>query len=123
MDIQTVLNEPTNELIDQFSLAVLKGNFYVAGQLLDELAQCEPETAALPVCSTMLALAQGRAQEALQNLTCSGSAPNELRAICLQAIGDPTWEGLARSLVETSDSPFVRNAMRALLGQEAEAAA
>jgi len=115
MEMQQPLTEATVGLIEQFRLAVREERLDEAQCLLDELGASDPEVAARPVYATMLALAHDDALGALQALQGTGEEHDDLRAICLRALGDPCWEGLATSLAEESGEMRVRAAMCHLL--------
>jgi hypothetical protein len=86
-----------------------------AEQLLEELNRLAPETEEFLVFPVLIAIQRGFITEALQYLNSLGedTAP-ELRALCLNILGDPTWHSYAQGCLE-SDDPYVRKAMRELL--------
>jgi type III secretion protein HrpB1 len=110
------------DLIDDFGLAIREERLDDAQRLLGELAAIDADVAARPFYSTMLSLARGDAVGALRALQDGGEEVDELRAICLRAMGDPTWEGLAESVAQTCNDPSTRAAMLSLLEREASAA-
>jgi type III secretion protein HrpB1 len=109
------------DLVDRFGIAIREERPDDAQQALAELAELDAGVASRPVYTTMLAIARGDAVGALRALQTGGEAVDELRAICLRAIGDPTWEGLAESIARESDDPSTRAAMYSLLGREVSA--
>ncbi|MCZ2497922.1 hypothetical protein GN316_14245 [Xylophilus sp. Kf1] len=80
---------------------------------------CEMDTSAreMLVFPVLIAIQRGQALEALQHIN---SLPTdrcpELRALCLQMVGDPSWHGEATALLDSPD-PAIGQAMRQLLGQ------
>jgi hypothetical protein len=66
----------------------------------------------------VIAIQRGQVIEALRTL--DGWEPRHaapLQALCLHLIGDPTWEGKAREVLDSDDAlPHVRRAMRQLCG-------
>lgn len=109
------------DLVDRFGIAIREERPDDAQQALAELAELDAGVASRPVYTTMLAIARGDAVGALRALQTGGEAVDELRAICLRAIGDPTWEGLAELIARESDDPSTRAAMYSLLGREVSA--
>lgn len=122
MDIHQFQGDIIEELIAKFSLAVTEQRLDDAHKLLEELAEHDAKLAAQPTFSTMLMLAQDDAAGALQALQDGSAAVDGLRAICLRAIGDPTWQGIAESIIENSDDPAEREAMCSLLDREPDLA-
>jgi hypothetical protein len=86
-----------------------------AEQLLDELNRLAPDTEEFLVFPVLIAIQRGFITEALQYLNSLGedTAP-ELRALCLNILGDPTWHSHAQRCLD-SDDAYVRKAMRELL--------
>jgi hypothetical protein len=118
MEVNQFQADIVDDLIAQFSLAVSGERLDDAHKLLEELAEHDAELAAQPTFSTMLSLAQNDAAGALRALQDGGIAVDGLRAICLRALGDPTWQGIAELIIENSDDPAEREAMCGLLDRE-----
>jgi Bacterial type III secretion protein (HrpB1_HrpK) len=109
MGISQFQADIVDDLIAQFSLAVSGERLDDAHKLLEELAEHDAELAAQP---------HNDAAGALRALQDGGVAVDGLRAICLRALGDPTWQGIAESIIENSDDRAEREAMCALLDRE-----
>jgi type III secretion protein HrpB1 len=100
--------------------AIRQGRLDEAQARLEALHAMDPATQDLLVFPTMIAIRRGRVREALQHIyTLDDDRCPELKALCLNLVGDPLWEGEARALMDTSPHPHVRRAMRQLLGLEA----
>lgn len=97
--------------------AIRQGRLDDAEARLEELHALDPATQDLLVFPTMIAIGRGRVREALQHIyTLDDDRCPELKALCLNLVGDPLWEGEARALLDTSPHPHVRRAMQQLLG-------
>lgn len=97
--------------------AIRQGRLDDAEALLDELHALDPATRDLLVFPVVIAIQRGRVRDALQHLyTLDEDRCPELKALCLNLLGDPLWEGEARALLDHSPHPHVRRAMRQLLG-------
>lgn len=118
MDTQHASNYTTAMLSEHFAAALRDQRLGDAQKILEELAEHDAETAAQPVFATALALARNDAIGALQALQDRGAAVDGLRAVCLHVLEDPTWQGIAESIVENSEDPVAREAMCRLLGRE-----
>jgi type III secretion protein HrpB1 len=103
------------ELRAQLRLALGRQEVDEAEHLIDELTELDPTAKNDPLPRVFWLLQCGRPLDALHLLNdCGDAAFPELRAVCLKGLGDPTWQGLASSLCETS-GPVVRLAMAQLL--------
>ncbi|MGH8778326.1 HrpB1 family type III secretion system apparatus protein [Paraburkholderia sp.] len=91
-----------------------------AEALLQELNEAHPASKDLLVFPVMIAIQRGLLTEAWQlvNGLPDDQCP-ELKALCLRRLNDPTWYGYAESCVDHPD-PYVRKAMRNLLGRSGE---
>jgi hypothetical protein len=89
-----------------------------AQALLAQMHEAYPRTREVLVFAVTIALVRGRPHEAWQlvNGLPEDHAP-ELKAICLKVLGDPSWHGYATAHEDSAD-PYVRVAMRRLLGRE-----
>lgn len=91
-----------------------------ADALYQQMCETHPAAQDMLVFPVLIAIQRGRALDALQHIN---SLPSqrcpELRALCLQMLGDPSWHGEANALLDSPD-PAVRKAMRQLLGQRTE---
>ncbi|HET7865179.1 MAG TPA: HrpB1 family type III secretion system apparatus protein [Burkholderiaceae bacterium] len=97
--------------------AIRQGRLDDAEALLDELHALDPATRDLLVFPVVIAIQRGRVRDALQHLyTLDEDRCPELKALCLNLLGDPLWEGEARALLDHSPHPHVRRAMQQLLG-------
>ncbi len=92
-----------------------------AERLLQQLNDAYPDTRRLLVFPVMIAIQRGRLTEAWQlvNGLPEGESP-ELKALCLRRLNDPSWYGYAQANEDHSD-PYVRKAMRNLLGRSESA--
>ena len=85
--------------------------------LIEKLHAVYPDPDTLMVFTVLLAIQRGAAREALRELEAlPGVAHAELKALCLFVLEEPSWQGHAQGL-EHSEDPFVRRAMRQLLGR------
>jgi hypothetical protein len=93
-----------------------------AETLLEELNARSPETQEYLIFPVLIAIQRGYIKEALQylNENLEEDAAPELKALCLNILGDPTWHLHAQRGLE-SDDEHVRLAMRQLLQIEPEA--
>lgn len=83
---------------------------------------CETHDAArdMLVFPVLIAIQRGRALDALQQINSLPADQHpELRALCLQMLGDPSWHGEATALLDAPD-PDIRKAMGQLLGRRTE---
>jgi predicted Zn-dependent protease len=104
----------TREVAD----AIRQGRLDEAEAALEALYARYPATEELLVFPIMIAIQRGMVREALQHIyTLGDDRCPELKALCLNLVGDPVWEGEARALVDNSPHPHVRRAMQQLLGQ------
>jgi type III secretion protein HrpB1 len=93
-----------------------------AETMLEELNARSPETQEYLIFPVLIAIQRGYIKEALQylNENLEEDAAPELKALCLNILGDPTWHLHAQRGLE-SDDEHVRLAMRQLLQIEPEA--
>ena len=93
-----------------------------AETMLEELNAMAPETQEYLICPVLIAIQRGYIKEALQYLNehLEEDAAPELKALCLNILGDPTWHMHAQRGLESEDE-HVRLAMRQLLQIEPEA--
>jgi hypothetical protein len=115
MNTEAVHADPAAALAIQLVDAITENRLDEAEILLDELNALQPDTTEYLVFPVLIAIQRGFIKEALQYLNTLGenTAP-ELRALCLNILGDPSWNYHARDCLE-SDDPSVRKAMRELL--------
>jgi type III secretion protein HrpB1 len=86
-----------------------------AETLLEELNEKSPETTDYLIFPVLIAIQRGYITEALQYLNTLGEdAAPELKALCLNILGDPTWHYHAHRGLDSEDA-HVRKAMRELL--------
>lgn len=112
------VNEEVAAQAREVADAIRDGRLDEAQVALEALHVLEPATEQLLVFPIMLAIQRGRVREALQYIyTLDDDRCPELKALCLNLVGDPLWEGEARALVDHSPYPHVRRAMQQLLGQ------
>lgn len=93
-----------------------------AETMLEELNAMSPETEEYLIFPVLIAIQRGYIKEALQYLNehLEEDAAPELKALCLNILGDPTWHLHAQRGLESEDE-HVRLAMRQLLQIEPEA--
>jgi type III secretion protein HrpB1 len=93
-----------------------------AETMLEELNARSPDTQEYLIFPVLIAIQRGYIKEALQylNENLEEDAAPELKALCLNILGDPTWHLHAQRGLE-SDDEHVRLAMRQLLQIEPEA--
>ena len=83
---------------------------------LTEQCGLDPESDDMLPSRVMIGIFDNRLLEMLQLLNGLGEdrAPG-LKAICLQMLGDPLWEGMAEHLEQTTEDPDIRRSMQSLL--------
>ena len=93
------------------------GRIDEAETLYHQLCEMNPVAREMLVFPVMIAIQRGQAMDALRFI---GTLPPdrcpELRALCLQVLGDPTWYGEAMVLLDSPDAG-VRKAMQQLLAR------
>ena len=100
--------------------ALREGELDVAESMLDELHAADPQTKDLLVFPVIIRIQRGQIREALQLVLEAGQDRfPELKALCLQLLGDPSWYGEAMALID-GDDVTVRRAMRELMGDFSE---
>jgi hypothetical protein len=83
--------------------------------MLEELNTLDPDTEEHLIFPVLIAIQRGYITEALQYLNGLGEdAHPELKALCLNILGDPTWHYHANTALQSEDS-YVREAMEELL--------
>jgi hypothetical protein len=108
-----------SELVDALStldVAMKAGQVDEAQQCLERAKALRPDLDQLLILDAVLLTQRNDPRAALQLLeSVPGDQHVELKAVCLFMLGDPYWEGLAKSL-EDSPDPAVGARMRELLG-------
>lgn len=100
--------------------AIREGQLDAAEQMFQELVALQPDMKDYLVFPVMIAIQRGFVVEALQYLnTLDDDQCPELKALCLNIMGDPTWHAYAAAGLDSSDK-YVRKAMRELCGMEPE---
>jgi type III secretion protein HrpB1 len=91
-----------------------------AETLMQRLHELHPATRHVLAFPVMILIQRGRRHEAwhLVNSLPENDSP-ELKALCLRLLGDPAWASYATAHEDSSD-PFVRKAMRQLLGRRVD---
>jgi type III secretion protein HrpB1 len=83
---------------------------------LTEKLGFDPDSDGMLPSRVMIGIFDGRVRDMLQMLNDLGEdRALGLKAVCLQIMGDPLWEGLALHLAETSQDAGVRSTMETLL--------
>jgi len=115
MNTESVHADPAAALAIKLVDAITDNRLDEAETLLEELNTLQPDTEEYLVFPVLIAIQRGFIKEALQYLNTLGenTAP-ELRALCLNILGDPSWNYHALDCLESED-PSVRKAMRELL--------
>lgn len=117
MSTDTTRQSATAPLVKALVEAIESNRLDDADALLAQLYDVNPDAREALAFPTVIAIRRGRALEALQHIN---SLPDgrcdELKALCLYALGDPMWHRYAEERVDDPD-PFVREAMRQLLGR------
>lgn len=115
MDDPRLPDEPVAALAVRLVDAIRDDRLDEAETLLEELNTLDPDTEQYLVFPVLIAIQRGYITEALQYLNALGedTAP-ELRALCLNILGDPAWHYHAQQCLESGDA-HVRKAMRQLL--------
>ncbi|GKS77047.1 HrpB1 family type III secretion system apparatus protein [Acidovorax sp. SUPP950] len=122
MDDSNVHEDPIAALAVSLVNAIRENQLDEAETMLEELNALSPDTEEYLIFPVLIAIQRGYTQEALQYLNTLGedTAP-ELKALCLNILGDPTWHYHAQSCLESGDE-HVRKSMRELLQLEPEIA-
>ncbi len=115
MDDTPLPDDPVAALAVRLVDAIRDDRLDEAETLLDELNALDPGTEQYLIFPVLIAIQRGYITEALQYLNTLGedTAP-ELKALCLNILGDPTWHYHAQQCLESEDA-HVRKAMRQLL--------
>lgn len=112
----------TIELARTLVEAIQDNRLDEAERLLEELTDLEPDTKEHLVFPVLISIQRGYVKEAL--LYINGLEPDacpELKAVCMNILGDPLWHAQAESCLDSPD-PHVRKAMRQMLMMEPEEA-
>lgn len=89
-----------------------------AERLYRELCEAEPRARDMLIYPMIMAAQRNRLLDFYRNLRDEHADKHlEVQALCLQRLGDPAWEGLARQVAATHADPLVQRAMRQLMGQ------
>lgn len=113
---------PTLELARNLVEAIQDNRLDEAERLLEELTLLEPGTKEHLVFPVLISIQRGYVKEAL--LYINGLEPDacpELKAVCMNILGDPLWQAQAESCLDSPDA-HVRKAMRQMLMLEPEEA-
>lgn len=93
--------------------------FSAAEVIYEELTQecgVDPDSDDMLAPRVMIGLRNDRLLEMMQMLNGLGEdRALNLKAICLQMLGDPSWDGMAQHVEETTDDPRIRRSMQSLL--------
>jgi type III secretion protein HrpB1 len=87
-----------------------------AEAFLERLCEVRPAARSLMIFPVAIAIRRGRSEDAWQLV--NGLREDEspgVKALCLHALGDPLWHSHALEHQDSPD-PFIRKAMRGLLG-------
>ena len=107
-------------LVNALADAIRNDRLDEAQALLAQLYEVHPAAQEVLVFPIVIAIRRGHALDALRHLN---SLPDgrcdELKALCLYELGDPTWHSYAEAKADDSD-PFIREAMRRMLGRPSD---
>jgi len=119
---ETESEDPIAALAAELVEAIRDDRLDEAETLLEELNARSPETQEYLIFPVLIAIQRGYIKEALQYLNehLEEDAAPELKALCLNILGDPTWHYHAQRGLD-SDDAHVRKAMRELLQMDPEA--
>jgi len=124
MEHHALLSESPAALAQRMTQALEENRTDEAEIILNEIAEfmnLPPDDEDTQAFRIMLTIQRGRPMDALVALNNLGDQRlPELRALCLQRIGDPLWEGVANSVLQDTSNEQVRLAMRQLLGQDVD---
>jgi len=91
-----------------------------ADALYQQMCETHPAAHDMVVFPVLIAIQRGRSLDALLHINgLQAQRCPELRALCLQMLGDPSWHGEASALLDSPD-PAIRKAMQQLLRQPTE---
>ncbi|UIF88626.1 hypothetical protein KAF44_24350 (plasmid) [Cupriavidus necator] len=106
------------KLAEHLVTKIREGSVDEAEELYKNLCEIYEPAKDLLVFPVVIAIQRGHALDALRYLN---GLPEErcpeLKALCLNLLNDPIWHSYAESKADSAD-PFVRNAMRRLLGRD-----
>jgi type III secretion protein HrpB1 len=119
MDTQIAMPGRVVDLKRQLQKSLREFEFADAENAYSELTGqwgLDPDSDEMLPSRVMIGIFDNRLLEMLQMLNGLGEdrAP-DLKAICLQMLGDPLVEGIAERVEETSEDPDIRRSMRSLL--------
>jgi hypothetical protein len=121
---QALVNDENVAVVTSMVQALCAGRLEEAEHKLAEVGEAcgrSPDDENILVFRVLIAVQKGAALEALCYLNNLEHDPRpELRALCMNRLGDPLWQGLASELAESSPKPRVRDAMNVLLGRAAQ---
>lgn len=116
--------DPVAALATRLVEAIRDDRLDEAETLLEELNALSPQTQEYLIFPVLIAIQRGYIKEALQYLNehLAEDAAPELKALCLNILGDPTWHMYAQQGLDSEDE-HVQLAMRQLLQIEPAAGA
>jgi hypothetical protein len=104
-------------LVKKVAALIRDGELDEAERLLDELVPLVDDPDEYLIFPILIAIQRGQVAEAYRFLcTFDESKVIELKALCLNIMGDVSWHGLAREAAEGDADPWKRRAMKELLG-------
>lgn len=113
----------TDALVQAMIDAINADRLDEADTLFAKLCDVNPAARDVLIFPTLIAIRRGHALDALHRINgLPEGTGTELKALCLYALGDPTWHRYAEEKADDPD-PYVREAMRHLLGRVTQAAA
>lgn len=113
--METTLNHDFCSLSQAMVEAMRDNRVDEAEAMFKLLCELDPSCEDLLIFPALIAIQRGQILAALQHI--NGLPEDrcpEIKALCLNLLGDPLWHGLAMSLVDSTE-PYVRKAMRQLL--------
>jgi type III secretion protein HrpB1 len=114
------IDSEATSLAQRIVARITSGELDEAEALLGQLHASNPASRDVLVFPVMIAVLRGQLHDAWQMVN---GLPDErcpeLKAFCLRMLGDPTWHSYAIANEDSAD-PYVRQAMRHLLGRPAD---
>jgi type III secretion protein HrpB1 len=114
------IDSEATSLAQRIVARITSGELDEAETLLGQLHASNPASRDVLVFPVMIAVLRGQLHDAWQLVN---GLPDErcpeLKAFCLRMLGDPTWHSYAIANEDSAD-PYVRQAMRHLLGRPAD---
>jgi type III secretion protein HrpB1 len=122
MNAHSNIDSEASSLARRIVSRICSGELDEAETLLAQLHASTPASRDALVFPVMISILRGQLHDAWQMVN---GLPDErcpeLKAFCLHMLGDPTWHSYAVASEDSAD-PYVRQAMRRLLGRPVDTA-